>query len=550
MELCVSDIFRAIAAAVPERTAIVHRDKRISYAELDERTDRLANLFLSKGIGLRSERKELEDWQSGQDHIAIYMRNRPEYLEVLLGAMKARATGFNVNFRFTHSELAYLLNNARASTIVFESIFAEQIDALVQARNDDDSYKLLLQIGDQSDLGVSGKAKHYETEIITSAATLPDTSPSPDDIFLLFTGGTTGMPKGVLWRQADVITTLIGTKLDSIDALTHRAVERPVQRFLLLPPFMHGTAQWNAMSALFGGNEIHIQHNTDSLQPEEILSQIERESINVISMVGDAFGRPICEALRAGSYDISSLKHVLNSGAILSPEVKAELLDAAPLASIVDTIGASESGPQAKKITAKDELACLKSSSHETKFRAGPTTVVVDESRSKLLAPGHDGEGWLAKRTTIPFGYLDDREKTRATFIKIDGVRYSVPGDRVRLLGDGAIEFCGREATTINSGGEKIFAEEVEAAIRMTPAVEDVIVSSRPSDRWGNEVVAIVQTRAGRTVTDEDVLNECAKHLARFKLPKAIVYVDQVKRGDNGKADIKWAKNLAKATAK
>jgi len=545
MQLCIPDIFRAIATAVPDRIAIVHRDKKITYAELDKKTDELAALLISKGIGLHRERNELDSWQSGQDHIAIYMRNRPEYIETMLAAMKARATGFNVNFRFTEKELTYLLDNANTSAIIFESKFLKTIESLQEKSVQKESYKLLLQV-DSDKKG--SDTLDYNSEISLQNKGFPSTTPSPDDIFLLFTGGTTGMPKGVLWRQADVITTLIGTKLKTVDAIVDRLKSRPVQRFLLLPPFMHGTAQWNALSALFGGNEIHIQDDIDSLKPDEILSQIERSKINVVSMVGDAFGRPIYEALENADYDISSLQHILNSGAILSSEIKSAFLSAAPNASIVDTIGASESGPQAKRITIRDEAGNPQQSSGEAKFRAGSTTVVVNDDRSALLAAGHDGEGWLAKSTTIPFGYLGDREKTKQTFVVIDNIRYSVPGDRVRLLEDGTIEFCGREATTINSGGEKIFAEEVENAVRMHPSIADVIVSSRPSERWGNEVVAIIQVRAGETIVNEAIAKECAKHIARYKIPKVFVAVDKVKRGDNGKADIKWAKNIAAST--
>jgi len=548
MEFSIANIFRAIAAASPNRTAIVHRNKRMTYAELDMKTDQLAKLLISKGIGLHKERHKLQSWESGQDHIAIYMRNRPEYIETLLAAMKARATGFNVNFRFTETELTYLLDNADTSAIIYEAKFVEQIVSLSNQRKTAEPYKLLLQVDE--DLLTKSKPNYlcYEREIARQQSGNLNTAPSPDDIFLLFTGGTTGMPKGVLWRQADVINTLIGTKLDSIDAIVDRALSKPAQRFLLLPPFMHGTAQWNALSALFGGNEIHIQDNVDSLKPDEILSLVEREKINVISMVGDAFGRPICEALNSGAYDFSSITHILNSGAILSKDVKAAFLAAAPDASVVDTIGASESGPQAKRITSLKTATKVEESSIEAKFKAGATTVVVNENKTRLLLPGHKGEGWLAKRSTIPFGYLGDPEKTKTTFVVIEGIRYSVPGDRVRLLEDGTIDFCGRDATTINSGGEKIFAEEVEGAVRFHPEVADAIVSSRPSERWGNEVVAIIQSRSGSEIPRNEIIAECGKHIARYKIPKQILFVENIKRGDNGKADLKWAKSLAESS--
>jgi len=272
---------------------------------------------------------------------------------------------------------------------------------------------------------------------------------------------------------------------------------------------------------------------------------VEREAVNMMLLVGDAFGRPIAQAARENRHDLASVKVVFNTGAVMSPSVKADLLDVLPNARIVDAFGSTETGPQALTVSKRDQETKAKPKS----FGTGAGTFVLSEDKTKVLAPGHDGYGWIAKKGRVPLGYLGDEARTRETFPEVDGARYVIGGDRVRLLDNGEIEFHGRDSFTINSGGEKIFAEEVELALKQHPGVADVVVTGRPSAQWGSEVVAIVQMEPGRAnAAAQDrqaMLEEAGRHIARYKLPKAFLFLDRIQRHPNGKTDNRWAQSVA-----
>jgi fatty-acyl-CoA synthase len=362
------------------------------------------------------------------------------------------------------------------------------------------------------------------------------------------------MPKGVLWRQADILVAALGGRdaatgevFGSLDRFAERAEAGALgggipMRVLPSPPFMHGAGHWIALGAWHAGNTVLIQDEPERFHAPDVCRVAERERANLLLIVGDAFGKPLIEALRAGSYDLAALQIILSGGAALNASYKQELLELLPHVTIMDSIGSSEAGGQGSTVSNADTGAST------GRFLPGPGSVVVCEDFTRLLEPGHEGMGWWAKQGQVPLGYLGDPAKTAKTFPVIDGVRYSVPGDRARLLADGTIELHGRDSQTINSGGEKIFAEEVEHALKQHPSIWDAVVAGRPSERWGQEVVAIVQLAEGARFDEGSVLAECEKHLARYKLPKAFVVVDRVLRSPAGKADYRWAKEQA-ATA-
>ncbi len=540
MEFNLADVFEAVAAAVPDREAIVWRDKRFSYAQLDERTNRLANVLHDAGLGASSERDGLAGHESHQDHLAIYLYNGNEYLETMLAGFKARVAPFNVNYRYVEEELRYLLDNCQASAIVFDGRFADTLAAVLP---DLPNLKTLIQVGDEPLLE---GAIAYEDALAAAGTDAPDVDRSPDDLYILCTGGTTGMPKGVLWRQADIYMGSMGGRdlatgeeFTSSEAIVSNATDGGGAKMLPAPPFMHGAGHWMAFNAFNSGNTVVIQDEVTRLEPDQVWKLVEREGVNVLLIVGDAFGRPLVDALEQGSYDASSLLAIVSGGAPLNSTIKDRFLAQLPTTMVMDAVGASETGSQMSHVSAAGAKASTGT------FTPGPGAVIVSAEMDAVLEAGHDGDGWLAQEGRVPLGYLGDADKTARTFPVIDGVRYAVPGDRARLNADGEIELFGRDSVTINSGGEKIFAEEVEQALAHHPDVFDVVVAGRPSEKWGNEVIAIVQCRDGVEPDEQSLIDEAAKHVARYKLPKAFVFVDSVVRSPAGKADYRWAKEQA-----
>jgi fatty-acyl-CoA synthase len=531
-----------IADAVPDREALVFRDRRFTYADLRNRSRRLANHLIGAGLGCHTERSELAGHESGQDHLALYLHNGNEYMEGMLGAYKARVAPFNVNYRYVEEELVYLLNDARTSAIIYHDCFAPRLAAI---RDQVPTLKVLIQVSDDSGEPLLDGAVRYEDALAAASEERPDVEWSPDDLYILYTGGTTGMPKGVLWRQSDILVAALGGRdaltgevLDSREKMVGRAREGGM-RTMPSPPFMHGAGHWVALAAWHAGNTVVLQDRADRFDADDVCRVMEREAVNTLLIVGDAFGKPLLEAIRKGSHDLSALQIILSGGAALNASYKEALIELLPHVTIMDSIGSSEAGGQGSTMSNRD----LGSSTG--RFIPGPGSVVVDEPMTAVLEPGHEGMGWWAKQGQVPLGYLGDPAKTAKTFPVIDGVRYSVPGDRARLLADGSIELHGRDSVTINSGGEKIFAEEVEHALKQHPDIWDAVVAGRPSERWGNEVVAVIQLRDGAALDEASLLAECEKHLARYKLPKAFVRVDRVVRSPAGKADYRWAKEQA-----
>lgn len=534
MEPCIADLHEAIALRRRNDECLVFRDRRLTWAEVTDRTRRLANFLVDRGLGCHVERASLDDWQSGQDHLAIYLHNGNEYLEAMLGAFKARVAPFNVNYRYVAEELRYLLYDAHATAIVVHSQFAPTLAEVLDRLP---ALQVILQVPDASGNDLLPGALWYEDALAGASSAPPPVVCSPDDLYILYTGGTTGRPKGVLWRNGDANVECFGGPRD-VTSLEGAAAATSRFRVLLAPPLMHGTAHWVAMRAWNAGGTVFIPSTPERLEPAQIWRQIEEERLNFLLIVGDAFARPLLDELEREHYDLSSLTVLLSGGAALSANLKEELLRRLPTTMIVDGLGSSEAGGQLARVSAGagaiSGIFPLEDGNH-----------VLSADLRRVLAPGDDEIGWLAKSGRLALGYLGDPVKTRQTYPEIDGVRYAVPGDRARLRADGFVELHGRDAVTINSGGEKIFAEEVEAAIKAHDAVYDCVVAGRPSVRWGQEVVAIVRLRPGYTATATELLTEAERHIARFKLPKAVIVVPEIVRSPAGKPDYRWARQIA-----
>lgn len=553
VEFTMSGLVGAVAARVPDRPAIVQGSLRRTYAELVDRSTRLARYLTDRGLRLHRERSGLGGHEAGQDLVAQYLYNCPEYLEGLLGCYRGRLAPFNVNYRYVADELRYLFTDAAPKAVQYHASFAPLLAEILPAVP---SVEVLLQVDDGSGHDLLPGAVHYE-EALASVEPQVDTVPSPDDLYLLYTGGTTGMPKGVLWRQADAMVALMSLRNRRDGDREWHSVEEKLSaipprehRVLPLAPYMHGAAQWGALQTLFDGNTLVIMDEVRTFDAANAVETLARHDVTTFTMVGDAFARPLADELERNPRDLPSVRYLLSGGAALSTVHKERLARAIPSMTIVETMGSSETGVQGRV------SGTGPSGGGRPLFVREPTTYVVSEDMTKILEPGHDGTGWVATGGRIPLGYLGDAAKTERTYPVVEGMRLSVPGDRARLLpaedllagsssGAALVELLGRDAVTINSGGEKIFGEEVEAAVKSHPAVADTIVCGRPSEKWGAEVVALVSLRQGAELSGEALVEHCSNHIARYKLPKMVIFIDEIPRSASGKADYKWAARRA-----
>ena len=459
----------------------------------------------------------------------------------MVGAWKARAAPFNVNYRYVDEELRYLLADADAKGVIYHAEFAP---VLARVLPDLPGLTVLIQVDDGSGHDLLPGAVDYEEALAAADPAGPPVEPSPDDLYIVYTGGTTGMPKGVLWRQDDIFMNAMGgkevgtwTEVRSSEEIVEKARANTGFRLMPLPPLMHGAAQWAGFMMLNAGSTL-VMPTSHHLDPVEVWDLVESEGVQSVVVVGDAMARPLVEELRSGDHDPASLFVLGNGGAALSAAIKEEFLELLPNLLINDSLGSSETGAQASHLSVKGGVST-------GQFQPGPGAEVVSEDLTRVLPAGHEGIGWLAQVGSVPLGYLGDAAKTARTFPTIDGVRYSVPGDRAVRRADGEIDLLGRDSQCINSGGEKIFVEEVEQAIISHPDVADVLVCGRPSERWGNEVVAVVQLVDGASADEAALAAHANGSVARYKLPKAWVFTDAVHRSPSGKADYRWAKEVA-----
>lgn len=549
-EYNLAQVNEAIVEGVGERTAIVFRQRRFSYAELGNRSRQFARVLRERGVGVRRADGAVRGpHESQQDHVAIYATNGNEYIEAMLGAFKARAAPLNVNYRYVADELRYVLINSSAKSIVFQSAFAPTVEEVLP---DLPAPPVLLQIDDGTGGDLLSGAEWYEQALANASNSFLEWADewSPDDLYILYTGGTTGTPKAVLWRHSDIHRASLGGRnpltrdtWPSIEALVAHAVNDHAPHVVLpSSPFMHGAGHWTALQALNLGGTVVIQDDVNRLNAADICSVIDRERVTYLQVVGDTFCRPIAYEMDAGSHDLSSLRIIRTGGTGLSNTLKRRFLERLPGLTLMDSMGSSEGGGQGVQLMRADDATT------PTAFTPVEGSVVLSSERDHVLHPGDRETGWLAKKGDIALGYLGDPKMTSETFPTIAGDRYVVPGDRARWLADGTIELLGRDSATINSGGEKIFAEEVEGAILNHPDVQDVLVASRPSERWGQEVVAIVALRANASATEAELSAEAGLHIARYKLPKAWIFVDVVSRLPAGKPDRRWAARIATST--
>jgi acyl-CoA synthetase (AMP-forming)/AMP-acid ligase II len=522
-----ADLWERVVDTVPDREALICGPRRLTFRQADDRINRLAHVLAGHGIG-------------PGDHVALYLYNGTEYLEAMLAAFKLRAVPINVNYRYVEDELRYLLDNADATAVVFHREFAPKLASL---RADLPRLTTAVAVDDDSGADLTPlDALDYEAVLAGASPARDFPERSPDDLYILYTGGTTGMPKGVMWRHEDIFFGAfggggIGNPISTPEEIAERA-ETGTTRCLPACPFMHGTAHWMAFSTLFTGGAVVIDP-ARHMDPAEIWRLVEREQVNFLVIVGDAMGRPLVEALEQldGSVDVSSLALLLSGGAILSPAVKRQLAARLPSTLVVDGIGSSEAGGQGQMAaTADGEIP-----SQPRFVMSADNTVLTDE----LTQADVGVVGMLARRGNIPLGYYKDPEKSAATFPVVDGVRWSIPGDHARIEHDGSITVLGRGSVSINTGGEKVYPEEVEGALKSHPDVFDAVVVGLPDERWGERVIAVVQAREG-TRPDAAALDAHVRtHLAGYKAPRDVVLVDAIVRSPSGKPDYRWAKRTA-----
>ncbi|MEO6988147.1 MAG: acyl-CoA synthetase [Aquihabitans sp.] len=541
MSFNLAQVHEAVAAANPDREAVIWGGGTLTYAELTARTRRFAHALSARGFGTHTEREQLAGDESGQDHLAIYLHNGPTYIETMLGAFKARVAPFNVNYRYVAEELRYLLDNADTRIVVYHDSFA---DTLAEVLPDLPDVRLLVQVSDHTARDLLPGAIRYEDLLAEGSEEPLELEWSPDDLYILYTGGTTGMPKGVLWRQHDIFIAAMGGRpfgateaFPSLEAIVENSLNGGVG-MMSVAPLMHGAAQWSTFTAFTNGNTVVFQDDPLKLDPADVWSTVERHKVLTLQIVGDAMGRPLIDHLEQHSYDLSGLLALVSGGAALNSALKDRFLEVVPHAIVLDAVGSSETGAQMGHTSARGAAST-------GSFQPGAGTSVVSADLSRELEPGSSETGWLAQRGHVPLGYLGDPDKTAATFPLIGGIRFAVPGDRANWQADGIIELLGRDSVTINTGGEKVYAEEVEQALAKHPAVYDVVVVGRPSERWGSEVVAIVQFAEGESASEVELLAEAQKHLARYKLPKDFVFRDELVRSPAGKADYRWARAQA-----
>jgi 3-oxocholest-4-en-26-oate---CoA ligase len=526
----IADLFEHAADLFPERLAVACADSETTFEQLEERANRLAHHLAGCGVG-------------PGDHVGVYAYNSIRFVETLLAAYKCRAVPVNVNYRYVENELRYLFRDADLVALVHDRQFADRVAAVLPDVPELTNVVVMPDDSDADFARYSGVA--YEDALAAASPERDFGARSPDDIYMLYTGGTTGYPKGVIWRHEDVwrvlgggIDFMTGIPVENEWAQSKRGQEMGGMVRLCLAPLMHGNAQWAGLAALFGGDTVVL---TPRFDPHEIWQVVQRRKVNVMVLIGDAMARPLIEAYTAGGYDASSLFAISSSAALFSPIVKDQYLATFPNVVITDSIGSSETGFAGIGFVTADA-----EKSASPRVMPGPQTTVIDDS-GKVAAPGVIGR--LARGGHVPLGYYKDPAKTAELLIDVDGVRYSMPGDLARIEADGTITLLGRGNTCVNTGGEKVFPEEVEGALKSHPDVFDAIVIPVPDERLGQRVGALVQPRAGRTPARSDLDAHVRGQIAGYKVPRSIWLVDQIARTPSGKADYPWANRYAEQHA-
>jgi len=528
-----ADIIEDIADAIPYKDALVCGDHRFTYAELDERATRLAHALTSRGVGRG-------------DHVGTYMFNSAEYVTTMVACFKIGAVPININYRYVEEELRYLFDNADLKTVVHHREFADRIAAV---KDQCPTLTTCLYVEDGSGADVDAIGSVDIEKVIAEGSPERDFAPrSDDDLFIIYTGGTTGMPKGVMWRHEDLFFAglaggvPLGEPVKSRAELVEKVKNAPMQLTMMpAAPLIHGAAQLATFIAFNGGNKMVYQKNFDA---EELIRLVDREKVNTLSIVGDAMARPIADALAKnaaeGRYDVSSIISIGSAGAIFSTPVKEKIKQYLPNCILVDSYGSTETGFQGTGSGSE-----TKSFGQGLGFQMNDRTVVLDDDL-QVVQPGSGVKGRVALKGHVPLGYYNDPKKTAETFVTLDGERYSITGDIAEVEADGSIKLFGRGSLCINSGGEKIFIEEVENALKSMSSLHDAVVVGVDDDKWGQRVTALVSIEPGTAApSEEDVKSHARTKVAGYKVPKEVFLVDEVFRGPNGKADYKLSKQLA-----
>ncbi|MCT7363156.1 acyl-CoA synthetase [Mycolicibacterium llatzerense] len=535
MALNIADLAEHAIDAVPDRVALICGDEKLTYAELEEKANRLAHYLQSQGV-------------KKDDKVGLYCRNRIEIVIGMLGIIKAGAILVNVNFRYVEGELKYLFENSDMVALIHERQYADRV-ANVLPELPLLKTILVVEDGSDGDFQRYGGVEFYSA--IAEHSPERDFGPrSEDDIYLLYTGGTTGFPKGVMWRHEDIYRVLFGGTdfatgepiADEYDLSKQAAANPPMIR-LPIPPMIHGATQSATWMAMFTGHTVVLMPEFDA---DAAWRMIHEHKVNLLFFTGDAMARPLLDALLAhqeegNTYDLSSLFLLASTAALFSTSLKEKFLELLPNRIITDSIGSSETGFGGTSIVAKGQ-----SHTGGPRVTIDKNTKVLDEDGNEVV-PGSGVRGIIAKCGHIPVGYFKDEKKTAETFRTFNGVRYAIPGDFAEVEADGSVTMLGRGSVSINSGGEKIYPEEVEAALKGHPDVFDALVVGVPDPRFGQHVAAVVQPREGTKPALADLDAFVRSEIAGYKVPRSLWLVDEVKRSPAGKPDYRWAKDQTEA---
>ncbi|WP_285564099.1 acyl-CoA synthetase [Streptomyces sp. RTGN2] len=533
MEYNLADLFESVVDAVPDREALVYLDhpgtgaeRRLTYAELDAAANRIAHHLIEAGI-------------APGEHLGLHLYNGIEYLQTVLGCLKARVVPVNVNYRYVEEELVYLYRDADLAALVFDAEFDERVAA---AAPQAPLLRHLVRVGASADGTTGPEAVAYAEAEAAGDPGRGFPPRSADDQFIIYTGGTTGMPKGVMWRQEDLFFSGLGGGAPTGDAVKtpQELAERVAAggegiTFFPTPPLMHGTSTLTAFIGFNFGQRVVVHRK---FVPHEVLRTIEKEKVTSVSLVGDAMLRPLIDALKGPlkGTDCSSMFSVSSSGAIMSDSVRAEFQALVPHVMLLNNFGSSESGFNG---TATDDSG----PKNGFRIRMNARTAVVDPSTYELVTPGQPGR--IAQRGHVPLGYYNDPDKTAETFFQRGDERWVLLGDMATVDAEGVVTVLGRGSQCINTGGEKVYPEEVEQALKSHPDVYDALVAGAPDERWGNQVAAVVQLRDGADAPSlDDVQAHCRTRLAGYKIPRRLVIAPQIQRSPSGKADYRWARSV------
>lgn len=537
MHFNLADMFEAVADAVPQRIALVCGPDNLSYEQLERRANSLAHYLAANGVGVG-------------DHVGLYLYNCNAYIEAMLACFKLRTVPVNINYRYVAEELLYIVQNAELKACIHHREFIPLIDAV---RKNTPMLSTLISVDDGSavDIATIG-ATDYETCVEQGDTARDFAERSDDDLFLLYTGGTTGMPKGVMWPHKSVFFAAMGGggyfhpegAIKTPSDIVSRIVEHPMTN-MALAPLMHGACWWSACIQLLAGNRLVLSPYR-SLVGEQVWDIVERERVNMLTIVGDAIAIPLLDALQAHPqrWDLTSIFGISSGGAVFSAAKQAAFRRHFPSVVIANAFGSSESGAMGadsgERQAGDEGLGRVA----QSEFMS---VVVTDESAPRHAQTGESGI--FARAGYIPLGYFNAPEKTAETFIEIEGKRWLLTGDRARLESDESITIFGRGSNCINSGGEKIFPEEVEDALKAHEGVYDALVVGVPDERWGSRVAAVVSFRQGAALSLEQVQDHCRQHIAAYKVPRELHHVAQIPRAPSGKPDYPRAKHMALSRA-